>query len=495
MSPSRAPRVAIFIACSGLACATPPTSDQGRAPRTSSTSSQPSHTELDSPSEPGLGWASLPERPSARVEADNHHAKSQLEAGAFADALATLDAALARDPDYGWARYNRACALAHLRREEEAHAELFALMREDLPRFGPYVLADDQLAELRASPFGPRLEGFRLELNLAYAAALERGVTAWFYHPRSALSPRTNTPQAPYEDLRLGVFDPASARFVPLSPEHPLALGGLLERELGRLMMISGEVYEADMHVVQAKNIGVHVYALDALGVGWINERRLDARRPATENLRRAVAAALEPEAVRLSYYDLGYTPNTLSALVGPDTHRVLGLTRHDLPVDEQTGLEHHIRADQRYLHIDGHGVTQHQPHPQATIAAGRLVLSEPEADFRLSPRHTLEGARTRIQRSPDGRYLMVFDQLARCHEDGAERVHALSRVDLDTRELTLLASGEGLAGAELGPEGWVYYSIGEDTMRFAPGSSEAQRDLPLGVHFALPAFAYDCGV
>lgn len=279
----------------------------------------------------------------------------------------------------------------------------------------------------------------------------------------------------------------------------PLALGGLVDRSTGRALLVSGEIFEGDLRVVQARGVSVHLYDLAKLGTALIDQRHVDERQPSTENFRRALAAAIDPVAkptgknehkseaerarVRLTYYDLGYQPTDLSERVAPTFVHVLGQDPAEQITNERT-----------HLLIDPHGVGIHEPLAGVRIDGGRVYVEGRAQPIALPAQAQLRAERVRVQRSADGRVLMIFAQRARCGGSGQELEHALTRIDLDSGTATLLVRERGLANAELSPDGWVYYGRGEQISRFAPGSSEARSDLPERVYLALPAFANACG-
>ena len=265
-----------------------------------------------------LGWDAIPNLPKANAVADNRAGIEAFEAGDPQAALDAFEQALAEDPDYGWARFGRARALAALGRTNEAFAELAILLQADLPRFGPALRADEGLAAVREGPEGEMLEALHTRVEEAYAAAARTGALAWVYHPRGPLSPRTQQAHAPYENLRAVAF--VEGRVVPLSGDHPLALGGVLDREAGRLMIVSGEIVVGDMWVVQPRKIGVSLYDLDHLDQPIFGRTRIDSREDVTQLPRNAIVAAIEDDAVRLGYRNLAYIAGEVTAMeLSPD--------------------------------------------------------------------------------------------------------------------------------------------------------------------------------
>lgn len=458
----------------------------------------PTPTEL-LPAEIVAGLSELDPVPKHLAVAEYREGVEELVQDQPEAALASFDAAIAADANYPWAHFGRARALVALRREREALPELYAVLQADLPTFAPAVAADPALSNMRGS-YGDALAAFQAELQLIYAEHIELGVPAYTYVPRLATNPRDNKPQAPWEDLRMGVLDPDSGRFVPLTPRRPLVLGGLLDRTARRALLISGRIVIGDMHVMQGRDLDVMLYDLDALGSAIIDQARVDTRHAPARHFRRAFAAAVDPPAkptgknenkselerarVRVTYLDLAYEQMLLSQRVAPEFVALLPLEP-----------EEHIGPERTHLLIDRHGIGVHETLPGVELSKGHLLIEGMPWAIVLPKEHErFEADRTRIQRSAGGRYIMVFSQRARCGEQGQELEHALTLVDLQSRETTLLARASGLANAELSAAGWIYYGVGEQVWRFAPGSSEPLNDVLDNSYLALPTFPSSCG-
>jgi tetratricopeptide (TPR) repeat protein len=450
-----------------------------------------------------LGWSSVPGPPTRTADAHNRRGLTLHRAGDYEQSLAAFDEALAVEPDYAWARYNRACALARLGQFEPAAAELERLLRADLPRFGPRLQTDDDLAELRGSAVGTALERAHEQIAAAYLAAVATGVTAVVYRDLD-WNPHVRRGLTGYEHLRLGVLDPQQGRFIPLSPELPTALGAWLDRDSKRLLVVTGEIVSADMWVVQPKDIGVHVYDLARLGVPINEAKSIDRRRPQTNDIRTAVSVALEGDSVRLTYHDLGYAwMHDLSLTIEAGKSRLIAET-WEVGADEEAERrmvaqrELHLSDEHAHLHIDGHGVQRHRPEAAGVRVQGREVRVDGLAEaFQLDAAHRRVSS-ARVERSEDGRFVLVVGHLAKCSASDERDVDisvVASRLDLEGGTVTRLAKTSRFGGAELGSDGTVYFDDGERAVRFPPESSEAIADLPPGVRFAIPGYYYDCSI
>lgn len=487
------------LACSSERGPVPPprvASDEGTAePSFSPSPARPAET-----APLVLGWSTIPGAPTPAADAHNRRGLKLHRAKEYEQSLAAFDEALAVEPDYAWARYNRACALARLERFEAAAAELERLLREDLPRFGPRLRGDEDLAALRRSALGEALEHTHEQIAAAYLAAVATGVTAVIYREvEYDFDARRGL--AAYDHLRLGVYDHQQGRFVPLSPELPTALGGWLDRATNRLLIVSGDVVSGDVWVVQPWNVGVHVFDLASLGVPINEAEAIDRRRPQTKTVREGVSVALEGDAVRLTYHRLDYADwHDLTLLIEAGKSSLVAET-WEIGRDEAeerrmaAQRELHLSNDQAHLHIDGHGVQRHLPAAAGVQVRKRQVFIDGLAEpIELAAAHR-QVTSTRIERTDDGRFVLVVGHLAACAKDGAELLVVASRIDLETGSATLLAKTRRAGGAELGADGSVFFDDGQRVVRFPPESSEGLADVLAGVRFAIPSYHYSCSI
>jgi tetratricopeptide (TPR) repeat protein len=160
-----------------------------------------------------IGWTEILGAPDAAAQQQHRKGLAQHEAGRCEAALASFERALAIEPDLAWARYHRARALACLGRSDDAVLELERLVLEDLPTFGPRWAGDEALAAVRATAEGQELDARLPAIREAYRQAIATGVPAMTYHAREPRDAE-GQPRIPQEDLRLGVYEPATRRFV-----------------------------------------------------------------------------------------------------------------------------------------------------------------------------------------------------------------------------------------------------------------------------------------
>lgn len=496
--------VALTLACTGAANDGPE-----RAPAPSARTAEPAESPeaeaavavvvappLEPPTPPPvdrleIGWSSPPDAPSGIATDRNRTGLEHHREGRHVEALAAFDEAIEADASAMWARYNRACALARLGRDDEALDELDRVLREDLPRFGPKAKTDEDLASLREGPDGDALAALQEPIVAAYRDALDYAVPAWTFRPRDARS-GDGHPQAPYWNLRQGLYDPYARRFIPLSPEVQRGLGTLLDRESETILVLAGQLDDRDAPIVQPRELGVSVFGTGLFGVAIAEVGRVDRRLAELADPRTAVSAALDGERVRLTYHDLGYEPSRLTVRVAGTRVQSLARTT-DGPHQAEREEARHVDATRSHLLVDGHGVQVHQPPPPGmALVDGRLRVEALAEPVQLAPAHG-EPAPTshRVLRTPDGRFALVFTQRAGCGEHGSG--YAISRVDLATGEASLLAQADGFGGAALAIDGTVFVDDGSAVVRHPPDGSPGQRDVPVSVRFALPGFGYAC--
>lgn len=426
-----------------------------------------------------IGWTEILGAPDATAQQRHRRGLAQHEAGGCEAALASFEQALAIEPDSAWARYHRARALACLGRGDDAALELERLVLEDLPTFGPRWLGDEALAEARDTAEGQELDARLPAIREAYRQALATGVPAMTYH---ALEPRDaeGQPRIPYEDLRLGVYEPATRRFVPAVPAVPNALAGAFDRQADRALVLAGELVQGDIWLVQARRLDVRVFDLADPGRVVLEAIDVDARYPETDQIRVAVEAAVEGDDARVTLRQVGYDPTrTQSVHV---TTNAIELTRE------------HVPATSPHVHVDANGAFADVPPPAGlSLAGGMLHVHSLAHPIALGPGHDPSG-HPHVARTLDDRWAIVFTEVAGCKETAFTR-HVLDRVDLEHGEATRLSAAATHAGVALGPDGSVYLDADGRVVRFPSGSTKPVADVLPGVRFALPHYDRDCSI
>lgn len=176
-----------------------------------------------------IGWDHLPLDPDAAARAANAealrihgHASGASEEEArrvYEGSLAAFQRVASDHPDYLFARFNAACALARLGRSDEAIAILRALLALDLPTFGPRLDADPDLASLPSAPGWAALSAYRSEVRTRYEEALAQGAPLVHVTPLETISATDGALDGRVRrTVQAGVWLSREHRFVPMAP-------------------------------------------------------------------------------------------------------------------------------------------------------------------------------------------------------------------------------------------------------------------------------------
>jgi hypothetical protein len=371
-----------------------------------------------------------------------------------------------------------------------AVVEIEGLLRLDLPRFGPLLSSDLRFELLRSSAYADELERVHTEVAIAYREALQQGVSAWVGRPSCSIT----GPEA----LRQGVWVPKFARFIPLSPVLPHAVGGLLDVNRGRLLMISAVFAPSRTHARAPVELGFHVYDLDALGVPIHAVEDLAKRRPELGGSRRGIHAALVGDDVHLTLLDFE-GDGELHVMVELGVPRVLARTRSQHEEHTSARLRHQVDVNGPHIAIDGDAVALHPPTLTRPRVVGELLHTDEDDKYGIafgdiSPPHHIPEAQ-HIEEAPDGGHALLLSHYTRQFEGDTPRplFYAVSRVHFHcVHEIgeELLAEGPGWTWASLGGDGSVYFETWEGRLwRYPPSSRSPVWDLPEWVQIEPPCW------
>jgi hypothetical protein len=191
-----------------------------------------------------LGFASVPRLPSAEAVTANNRGFAEYKKRRIEPALRYFEEAVAKAPDFDLARYNTTAMLALLGQHEACAMGLSALLRRDLPRFYPRLLADPDFEGFRASETGKSSVREAESLREVWLGLAKTGVpmTAYLAH---RLTYSDGMPEVDHQRpdwFRAGVWLPDVQRFIALVPPVPHALGALIDPVLGRGLVVDAEV-------------------------------------------------------------------------------------------------------------------------------------------------------------------------------------------------------------------------------------------------------------
>ncbi len=445
-----------------------------------------------------VGWASDPNGATRDALQLNEAALKLHAEGDYQGALDGFARAAEASPHYAWPHYNRACALSRLGQTRAAAVELERLLLEDLPTFRTRWRDDPDLEPLRESAVGKALQRRMPEIEAAYGAALQRGVPAFVYRKREGWKEGTSRkPLVPYRDLRIGIYDLQTQRFVPMVPKLDRAYSGLLDRRRKRAIVATGALAMEDMWEVQPERARAKVYSLDAFGEVVFESARLDARDVVFYGLKLRLAP--DDEALYAELIGLHYAPQRNYTLVGARRLKDLGYEHDDMP-DTHPPAEHDPTAS--HLSIVEMAEAVYDP-TTAVRVRRRKVFVEGVADpLKLGPGHHTQA---QVYPSPKASIFVVVSDTTRFSDDGASTedevdpqardVHVVDLVDTDAKTVTRLSGGKGIVHVKWAPDGTLMLETREGARRYPPGELSYERDVPAWVHFGTPPFPEEGGV
>jgi hypothetical protein len=467
------------------------TAASGPTASASTSSSAPrSAASASSGSSPGLiPHLGLPARAAIAEDAEKEndagfklHAKKQ-----YPESRDAFRRALAKDDDFTMARYNLACAYVRLGDLDQAEVELARVLREDLPTYRRGLERDADLAALRASPpHVGRLRAFVERLEKDYRVVLARGLRSTLWAPSSAGRWGTNADQrvlAQPSVLRVGVFDSATTRFVPLAPAPKKPLAAVWGPEVPYAIVATGTwnpycggdmcqwIEDPAAEIFDDSLSGEPVARLAARGqaggafVEWSGgEASLETFFAFATNEKdngTFVHTWSPGSGVKTKRYGFG----------GADAPKRSALPRSAKHLIGPTGVDS-VR--------EGAGISWDAKAKTLKLASGDVVVVT-DLPSKVNPPHAVL--------SPDGRRaLVVWDNAPPCdpdHDHTAMTVHhAVLFVDFDGT-VTRVSDKEGMADATFDPRGDAY--VQADTTLSRLGAGLALEPLPRGVLLSPP--------
>ncbi|MCA9586525.1 MAG: tetratricopeptide repeat protein [Myxococcales bacterium] len=201
-----------------LAACAPPKRGGPRSANTQPASDAGATAQKPSPPPPApaspIGLTNFDLPPAEAVSA-NARGVGALAKGDLERAIRELTSALDLAPHFTLARYNLACALARAGKHAEARAALEAVWEADFVGTRVHAAADADLADFWKSAEGRALSSHIPELEARYQSAIEGGVRSILWRD----GPQRGVHKPAW--VRVGVFDPASKRFVAVAPTSP----------------------------------------------------------------------------------------------------------------------------------------------------------------------------------------------------------------------------------------------------------------------------------
>lgn len=194
--------------------------------------------------------------PPANAIARNDRGVSALAKGKAGDAVKELEAAVALAPDFILARYNLACARAKSGDHVGARAELEAVFAADFVGVRAQAQKDGDLTDFWKSEPGKDLAAHTPALEARYESVLARGLRAILWRDGSSQRGIVKPSM-----VRVGVFDTATTRFVPVAPPLPRAFFGFASSTIPFAVVATGTVRDMLGGDIDAGKVLERVYA------------------------------------------------------------------------------------------------------------------------------------------------------------------------------------------------------------------------------------------
>lgn len=442
-----------------------------------------------------IGWATLPQR-SAEAVRLNTQALELHKAENYNGAAAGFATAEAKSPDYDWPRYNAACAMSRLGETAAAREKVEALLLEDLPRFRRRLLDDADLQALRESPDGAALQAELPKISAAYANALQRGAPAMVYTERSGSDGDSTTTKhrAPYTDLRLGVYDHTTKRFVPMVPGVPRTYSGVLNVDKKRAIVAHGRLEMKDMWEVQPHRAEATLFSLEDFGDVVLEAKQVSPPKDVFYGFELWLGPddALYGTRHGASYADsIDYLRWT-----GPRPKKI-GWTGETGDLSRPTPPAEVPYDDPSVQVIDIAKAFYRRPHG-AKVRRSKVSPEGAEA-IALLPGHHKQ---LEVVASSDPMIFAVVSNTVRFTTDGGEEWtattrlrHVIDLVDLHAGTATRLAKAKDYAHVVWAPDGTLFIDAPSGVSRYASGSTEPEHDVMPGVRFGTPPFPEVGGV
>lgn len=435
-----------------------------------------------SPALPKIGVASLPSSSAASRKA-NRDGLAHHRLGQFDKARARFQAAIDKSRDHDMARYNLACALSKLGETEAASEHLALLLERDPQRFIPRFANDADLAPVRDSESGPKLQALVDGAKHALDQALAAGLPAMMYRasPWEPDGAGDNWRGGP-ADHAVGVYLHASKRFVPLAHggDH-----GMLDPARRAVQLVDGTHCDGQVDLTY-RMLSIERVSLDPEVSATTfdveaSAPKLSGDRSSMKGLghcafaeRASVRSAADGATwVELEWPRVERDPMKRWFVLGADgTARVAGA---EVPPSAAT------------LDVVLEGAAIWTPPPE-----GHRLSSDryrpPGADADVVLRRTHRGARWQsVLVSPDGAFAFVVSIRHELRDEDGVLRHAIVRVSLADQALTEWSEGAGTAAVSFGVDAALYVDAHGEVRRWGSAAEPAAdgETLMPGLHIA----------
>lgn len=423
-----------------------------------------------------VGWPGVPDEPTEPARAVNTRGLELHRRGDFVASEAAFAEAISASPTYVNAHFNHTCALVRLGRLDEADAALRELVLRDLPAVAGRLDTDTDLEALRNAASWRAFSVFRDEVAAAFAASLDAGVVVLRAPPDVVLDAGADDERV-RRTIEVGVWLPATARFVPLAPPSVTETGaegaglelraGFVDRARGAVVVVeaSGTWSEGDAILG-----GVHAVSW---GIGDGREiARLESGHPqwsAPVDVHATVDGLaarfwVEPES--------GDEPHVGSRASGA------------------AGFDEEVRPSIVVAREAISILSARMPPPEgASLRRLDVTLAEGAPPIHLAGAHAGHHDDERGEWwAEDGGALYLLTAVLEPADGGSRPLHAaLSRVDRAAGTAVLLAHAvEGIGTMVRAGDGSLYAQIGDRVLRLR--GADPPEELPAGIRLLVDA-------
>lgn len=486
-------RLLVLAFASLLGACARPTELNRRQASTSGSSVLPSATSSASPArssasavgaaaeEPPVGFTSFAEPTTAAV-ARNDAGVAYLGKGKLKDARRELSAAVALDPSFVLARYNLACAEARDGDFRAAYKDMMAVYDVDFVGMRVHAASDTDLTAFWDSAEGKELSARSPAYEARYQRVIDRGLRSILWQNHAFRRPEDGNYRSHFKPtlLRVGVFDPATQRFVAVAPRTNKPILAFAGNALPYAVLVTGEIrlpLGGDLDPGQSLDT-LFTYRFDTTG------------KPSSTAKLGGIGAYGGNWGLGRAGYVAHFWQSTVAAHGGLTVTHQLGSEPtervHETPEElSEDRAVHPVRIDAGYNHW-GHVVEETNAafrYKDSTLVSptGRSVVIPKEvAYYRAVPN---------VIASPDGKRALLVWRAATLTCDASRNIpgrYKMAVVLMETGQVVALGEGEGAGFGAFGPNGVLYvqrdrriYEVSEDGKRQDP--------LPEGVLFVPP--------
>ncbi len=467
----------------------PPTLEPVRSPASPAPSGD--SAKRLAPAEVPIGLAAPFAAPVPAAVAKNEVGVGLLAKGKFAEARLALDAAVALDPSFVLARYNRACAEARAGDFAAAARDMTAVYDVDFVGSRAHAEHDADLTAFWASAEGGAVTAKVPAYEARYQRVIDRGLRALLWAGGGGRVQPTV--------LRVGVFDVATQRFVAVAPRANKPVLAFAGAALPYAVLVTGEVREmlgGDLDPGQSLDT-LQTYRFDTSGaptsvakLGGAEAHQADWGLAPNGYVFHAFQPTLAAHGGLTVTYKVA--PSGDAAKLAPPTKRIHE-EREELPADRASYPVRILAGYNHWGRVIEETTAGYRFHAGSentlTPPSGRpLTIPKGIGYFRAAPN---------VIAAADGRQLLLVWRAATLACDPAQTIpgrYKLARVFPETGEVIPLGEGAGAGFGAFGSDGKLYVQRDRRVFQLSD-DSKTESPLPEGVLFVPPLIdAPECG-